>query len=303
MLPAWGRDPPGLRGLGPNLRAAARAVRDARPLLVATTGAGLVVPFALMARGAGARLVLVESMARVTDASLTARILAPLAGAVVVQWPEMREVLRGARVCRPALLDAAGGEAPGPDGARDRGQGTFVSVGTRPEPFDRLLAMVDRSVARGLLPRPVVAQSGVSRYRPRSYSTRPWMAPDELSRRDMRRSLRGVPRRRGDGVGSGRGRPPAARPPPAGRGRRAPDRAPGPARREARGGGGGGGPGWRDRRAELPCRRRAVGGRWGRRRVAIRGGGAPARGRGRASTLSDVLAGPDRRGRARHLPH
>jgi UDP-N-acetylglucosamine transferase subunit ALG13 len=176
VLPAWGRDPPGPRGLPSNLRAAARVTRELRPGVVATTGAGLVVPLALMARAVGSRLILVESMARVSDTSLSARILAPVSTAVIVQWPEMRDTFRRARVCRPALLESS---IAGP---REHGEGTFVAVGTRPEPFDRLLAMVDRAVSDGLLPMPVVAQSGVSGYRPASYSARPSMAPEEVAR-------------------------------------------------------------------------------------------------------------------------
>lgn len=177
VLPAWGRDPPGLRGFPPNVRAATGLVRALRPALVVTTGAGLVVPFALAARLAGSELVLVESMARVLDASLTGRILAPLARVVLVQWPEMARVYRRARVCRPALLERRGGDA-----RAAAGRGTFVSVGTRPEPFDRLLAMADRAVTSGALPEPVVAQSGASSYRPVSFSATPWLAPEEVSR-------------------------------------------------------------------------------------------------------------------------
>jgi UDP-N-acetylglucosamine transferase subunit ALG13 len=115
-------------------------------------------------------------MARVTGASLTGRIMAPLARAVLVQWPEASRIYRRATVCRPALLEAGAvdGHAPG--------SGTFVSLGTRPEPFDRLLEMVDHAVARGTLPQPVVAQSGASRYRPESFSTTTWMTPAEVER-------------------------------------------------------------------------------------------------------------------------
>jgi UDP-N-acetylglucosamine:LPS N-acetylglucosamine transferase len=177
-LPTWGRDPPGLRGLVPNLRAARRVIRSAPAATVVTTGAGTVVPYALMARLAGSRLVFVETMARVTGASLTGRILAPLAEAVMVQWPEMRTVYRRSTACRPALLEA--GETAARARAPESGEGTFASVGTRPEPFDRLLASVDRAVAAGVLPSPVVAQSGTSTYRPESYSARDYMSPREI---------------------------------------------------------------------------------------------------------------------------
>ena len=174
VLPSWGRDPPGLRGLLPNLRAARRLVGVYQPDVVVTNGAGLIVPFALLSRLRGSELVLIETMARVTRWSLTGRILAPFSRALLVQWPEMRHGHRRAVVCRPALLEARRPAADRP------GEGTFVSVGTRPEPFDRLLAIVDRAVGSGTLPRPVIAQAGTSRFRPTTFSPRPWMAPEEV---------------------------------------------------------------------------------------------------------------------------
>jgi UDP-N-acetylglucosamine transferase subunit ALG13 len=178
VLAAWARDSRGLRGTRTNFVSAARLARQLRPRLVVTSGAGLVVPFALAARALGSQLVVIETMARVTDASLTGRILAPFARKVLVQWPEMRKAHRDASVCRPALLEpqTAGSEA----GADLPEEGTFASVGTRPEPFDRLLAAVDHAVGEGLLPQPIRAQSGASRYLPENYSATPWMPPQKI---------------------------------------------------------------------------------------------------------------------------
>lgn len=174
LLPPWGRDPPGLRGFPANIAASRRLVAEHRPAAVVTNGAGLVVPFAVIARARGSRLLVGETMARVTDLSLSVRILAPLSAALFVQWPEATR--KGAVVCRPVLLQSrtTGSSA---------GEGTFVLVGTRPEPFDRLLAAVDRAVENGLLPTPVTAQSGTATYRPASYAAEAWMAPEEVEER------------------------------------------------------------------------------------------------------------------------
>lgn len=174
VLPSWGRDAPGLRGFLPNLRGARPLVARYRPAAVVTNGAGLVVPFALLARATGSGLVVIETMARVTRWSLTGRILAPVAQVAIVQWPELRRSNPTAVLARPALLEHD------PPGDAAAGAGTFASVGTRPEPFDRLLAMVDRAVAADVLPRPVFAQSGTSTYRPATYSTVAWQRPGEV---------------------------------------------------------------------------------------------------------------------------
>jgi UDP-N-acetylglucosamine--N-acetylmuramyl-(pentapeptide) pyrophosphoryl-undecaprenol N-acetylglucosamine transferase len=150
------------------------ALRE-RPRLVLTTGAGSIVAFCVAARLLGAKVVFVETMARVTSPSASGRVLSRIAAKVVVQWPEMARVYRGAIVCRPALWeDVASG--------RDRdGGGTFVSVGTHRHAFDRLLAMVDRAAGAGLLPGPVTAQTGSSTYSAKHFESRTMLSQEEVA--------------------------------------------------------------------------------------------------------------------------
>lgn len=130
------------------------ALRE-RPRVVVTSGAGLAVPFCVTARLLGARLVHVETMARVTSGSSTGRLLSRLADAVIVQWDDLLSVYPRAQVCRPALLEEAGDPAPG-------GTGTFVTVGSHDQPFTRLLHAVRVAADDGVLPAPVLVQRGVA---------------------------------------------------------------------------------------------------------------------------------------------
>jgi len=68
---------------------AIRLVRELRPRAVLTTGAGVAVPFAWVARLYGARVVYVESMTRIEGPSLSMRLIAPVASRLYVQWPEL----------------------------------------------------------------------------------------------------------------------------------------------------------------------------------------------------------------------
>ena len=72
-----------------NLALACRIVVRDRPRVVVTTGAGVAVPFAWVARMSGARIVYVESLTRVARLSLSARLIAPIADRLFVQWPEL----------------------------------------------------------------------------------------------------------------------------------------------------------------------------------------------------------------------
>jgi UDP-N-acetylglucosamine:LPS N-acetylglucosamine transferase len=80
-----------------NLVVAWRLVRRVRPQVVLTTGAGIAVPFAWVARLRGAQVVYVESLARIDGASLTYRLIAPIAARRYVQWPELHQALPGSR--------------------------------------------------------------------------------------------------------------------------------------------------------------------------------------------------------------
>lgn len=82
-----------------NLRLAWRVVSRERPKLLITTGAGVAVPFAWVARLRGARIVYVESVTRIEDLSLSAKLVAPIAERLYVQWPELAEAHPRAVYC------------------------------------------------------------------------------------------------------------------------------------------------------------------------------------------------------------
>ncbi len=65
----------------------AHAVLVERPDVVITTGAGIVVFFCIFAKLLGAKLIFIESMARVERPTLTARMLYPFTDLFFVQWP------------------------------------------------------------------------------------------------------------------------------------------------------------------------------------------------------------------------
>jgi UDP-N-acetylglucosamine:LPS N-acetylglucosamine transferase len=82
-----------IRNLLRNLILAWRVVGEVRPKAVVTTGAGVAVPFAWVARLRGARVVYVESLARIEGPSLSYRLIAPIAERRYVQWPELAQAL------------------------------------------------------------------------------------------------------------------------------------------------------------------------------------------------------------------
>jgi UDP-N-acetylglucosamine transferase subunit ALG13 len=113
-------------------------------------------------------------MARVTTPSSSGRALSRLARRTLVQWPELASSYPRARVCRPLLLEQI--EDAGPTARR----GTLVVVGTHASPFDRLLAMADRAIATGVLPKPALLQTGAAPFRSTNATVRDYLTPSEM---------------------------------------------------------------------------------------------------------------------------
>jgi len=70
-----------------NLRLAWTIVRGYKPDVILSTGAALAVPFFVVGRVLGVRLVYVESFTRVHRPALSGRLVYPLTNAFFVQWP------------------------------------------------------------------------------------------------------------------------------------------------------------------------------------------------------------------------
>lgn len=95
----WGVGPTNrsVRALLANLRLAWRVVRETRPQAILSTGAALAVPFFLVGKLHGCRLVYVESLTRSEGLSLAGRLVYPFADAFFVQWPSAAKGRRRAR--------------------------------------------------------------------------------------------------------------------------------------------------------------------------------------------------------------
>jgi len=73
-----------------NLRLAWRLVRRERPDILVSTGAGVALPFFIVARLLGIRTVFVEAYERIDSPSLSGRLCYPISDLFVLQWPDQR---------------------------------------------------------------------------------------------------------------------------------------------------------------------------------------------------------------------
>jgi beta-1,4-N-acetylglucosaminyltransferase len=79
-----------IRNLIRNTLLALRVIRRERPGAILSTGAALTVPFFIVGKLYGARLVYVESLTRTRGPSLSGRLAYPLSDDFFVQWSEAR---------------------------------------------------------------------------------------------------------------------------------------------------------------------------------------------------------------------
>lgn len=88
-----------------NVRLAWRVIRRERPAAILTTGAGVAVPFAWVAKLYGIPTVYVESFTRIEGLSLSGRMIAPVATRLYGQWPELTQQRRRVHFAGNLFLD------------------------------------------------------------------------------------------------------------------------------------------------------------------------------------------------------
>ena len=86
-----------------NLRLALRLLRRDRPDVVISDGAGVAVPFFLVAKALRIATVYVEVYDRIDSRTVTARLCAPMTDLFCVQWEEQLELYRGSTLIGPLL--------------------------------------------------------------------------------------------------------------------------------------------------------------------------------------------------------
>lgn len=129
-----------------------------KPDIVLSTGAGMTLPILLLAKLRGVKTVFIESAAQVTRPSLSARIAYTFVDEFYYQWPKLQRFFpRGKRI------DPLFNFVP----AQKKENLVFVTVGTHPMPFDRLLRIADE-VAPDFPDYKFVFQIGHSTYIPKN---------------------------------------------------------------------------------------------------------------------------------------
>ena len=78
-----------------NIVLASRLLVKQRPDMILTTGSGVAAPFVWWARLLGIPTVFVESITRITEISLTARMVRPFVTKMLIQWPELESQYPG----------------------------------------------------------------------------------------------------------------------------------------------------------------------------------------------------------------
>jgi beta-1,4-N-acetylglucosaminyltransferase len=78
-----------------NVGVAWRTLRRWRPDVVVSSGAGVALPFFVLAKMFGIRTVYVEVYDRIASTTLTGRLCLPLSDLFLVQWPSQQELYPG----------------------------------------------------------------------------------------------------------------------------------------------------------------------------------------------------------------
>ncbi|MGI8576926.1 MAG: PssD/Cps14F family polysaccharide biosynthesis glycosyltransferase [Nocardioidaceae bacterium] len=81
-----------------NCAVAAKVLRRRRPDVIVSTGAGVAIPFFVLAKLLGIQTIYVEVYDRVTSRTVTGCVCRPLSSVFCVQWPEQQSLYPGSAV-------------------------------------------------------------------------------------------------------------------------------------------------------------------------------------------------------------
>lgn len=87
---AWSPTNRNIPNLIRNLFLSWKVLRREKPDVVLSTGAGVSVPFLLFGRLLGSQTIFVESITRVTDLSLSAKLALPFIHVIYVHWEQLQ---------------------------------------------------------------------------------------------------------------------------------------------------------------------------------------------------------------------
>jgi UDP-N-acetylglucosamine transferase subunit ALG13 len=157
---------------------AARVMVSVVPDVVVSTGAGIAVPFVVLARALGVPTVFIEVVDRIESRTVTGKLCGPWTDLYLVQWP--RQQLQYRRSLVLGSLWRGGGASPMP-AASEGAIVVVVAVGSDHHPFDRLFDWVGRYVddAGDDLDIRLVCQHGAARP-PEVGESSAWFPQDEL---------------------------------------------------------------------------------------------------------------------------
>lgn len=141
-----------LRSAIANFAASRRIVKQHRPDVFISTGAGSMFFTGLLAKMRGAKVIIIDSFARFDKPSAFARLAGPLADWRIAQSRTAALAWNGAEYFDPLVM--LEGERP------DKKPLLFATVGAT-LPFARLLDYVGDAKKEGLIPEQVVIQTGI----------------------------------------------------------------------------------------------------------------------------------------------
>ena len=118
-----------------------KVTRHFRPDVVVSTGAGVAVPFFVVAKLLRIPTVYVEVYDRIDSRTLSGRLCRPFSDLFLVQWPEQLELYPRRHARGEVAVSDSTPPLPDPPFV-------FVTVGTDHHPFDRLVQWADEWTTR-----------------------------------------------------------------------------------------------------------------------------------------------------------
>lgn len=146
-----------------------KIIKKERPEIVLTNGGGSALFSAYFAKMFGAKIIFIESFARINEPSVFGKMVYPIADLTLVQWSELRKYYKKGIYSGPVFDFKVKNN--------NKKNQIFVTVGSSKKQFNRLLKIVDSLHTN----HNIVGQVGISDYIPK-FKHRKWFKESEMQK-------------------------------------------------------------------------------------------------------------------------
>ena len=160
-----------------------KILQKENPDLIISTGADVALASCFIGKLLGKKVIFIESFCRPIKPGITGKLIYQIADLFLYQWKALKKYYK------KGIYSGSIFQEKSKSKTKDFGKGIFLSVGTHPQQFNRLLKIIDDLIEKKIIKEKVFAQIGASDYKPKHFDYERFIELNEFEQKIKKCSL------------------------------------------------------------------------------------------------------------------